>query len=452
MLKRVADCISRYSMFKNGQSAGVAVSGGADSVCLLHVLAELAPRWALRLSVLHMDHQLRGEESCQDAEFVRDLARRLGLEAHIREVDVGRLRDETGDNLEQAARRARRGFFQECLRSGLVDRVALGHTRSDQAETVLFRLLRGCGAAGLAGILPVTAEGFVRPLLEVDRTEVERYLRERGIAWREDSSNRDPAYARNRIRRQLLPSLVRDWNPALPATLARMAMLAHDEEEYWDGEIARLAAAHLVRESGAVLVRAGDLLSLARPVARRLIRRAIGEVKGDLRRVDLAHVEEILRLARRKQGSGRIRIPDVDVARSFEWIRLSRPAGPQEFRLAVPVPGSVALPTRPLSLSLSLSDWDETDCGLEWKPAWEPLQVRNWRPGDKYRPMGAASDEKIKDLFQRRKIPSWERASWPILTAGPTILWAWQFGPAADFVATPRSRRVLKIGVDADCA
>ncbi len=169
MLKRVAEFISRYNMFTHGQSVGVAVSGGADSVCLLHVLLELSSRWALRLTVLHLDHQLRGDESGEDARFVRDLAARLGLESVIQACDVRRLQAQTADNLEQAARRARRRFFLGCLESGLVSRVALGHTRSDQAETVLFRFLRGCGTAGLAGIFPVTREGCVRPLLDVDR-------------------------------------------------------------------------------------------------------------------------------------------------------------------------------------------------------------------------------------------------------------------------------------------
>ncbi len=152
-VERVAELIRRHAMFERGQRVGVAVSGGADSVCLLHVLVELAPRWDLRLSVLHLDHRLRGEESRGDAEFVRALAARLGLPFHAEEA--GSL---AGDNLEQAARRARRAFFLRLLADRRLDRVALGHTRSDQAETVLYRFLRGAGTAGLAGMRPVTRE------------------------------------------------------------------------------------------------------------------------------------------------------------------------------------------------------------------------------------------------------------------------------------------------------
>src|SRR5262249_10553666 len=152
---------------------GVAVSGGPDSVCLLALLRELAPRWDLRLTVLHLDHQLRGEESRQDALFVRDLAAAWELPFELREMDVAALCRQTGDTLEQAARSARLEFFRGFLRDGTLDRVAVGHTRSDQAETVLFRFLRGAGTAGLAGIRPVTAEGIVRPLLQIERSEIE---------------------------------------------------------------------------------------------------------------------------------------------------------------------------------------------------------------------------------------------------------------------------------------
>jgi tRNA(Ile)-lysidine synthase len=453
LLKRVAECISRYSMFEHGHKVGVAVSGGADSVCLLHVLLELAPRWALRLRVLHLNHGLRGEESREDAVFVREMAARLGLEADIEETDVGRLRAESGANLEEAAREARRRFFLKRLSAGLVDRVALGHTRSDQAETVLFRFLRGCGTLGLAGILPVTREGFVRPLAGVDRAETKQYLRGRNIPWREDSSNQDPAYARNRIRHELLPALERDWNPSLSETLAHMATLAQDEENYWDAEIGRLAGLHLARKAGAVLLRAESLRNLARPVARRLVRRAIQDAKGDLRRTEFNHIEAVLGLADKKSGHGRIQVPELDVLRSFDWIRLVREdAAGQDaggFRLPLSVPGTVDIPGSDSCLRLEMREGpsasNEMDYGLDGERAPGPLELRNWRPGDQYWPLGYTGPEKMKLLFQKHKVPLWERRKWPIIVSGETILWVRRFGPAAEYAATPLSRRVIGI-------
>src|ERR1039457_3522464 len=188
-------------MFQRGARVGVAVSGGADSVCLLHVLLELAPRWDLQLSVLHLNHRLRGEESDGDEDFVRELAERLELPVTVQAWDQSRQAGRPAPpNLEEAAREARLAFFAQAIKSGAVERVALGHTRSDQSETVLFRFLRGAGTAGLAGIRPVTAAGIVRPLLGVERFQVEAFLLERGIEWREDSTNVSFQLARNRIR------------------------------------------------------------------------------------------------------------------------------------------------------------------------------------------------------------------------------------------------------------
>ncbi|MGA2435564.1 MAG: tRNA lysidine(34) synthetase TilS, partial [Bryobacteraceae bacterium] len=259
MLERVRAEIARGKMFAPGARVGVAVSGGADSVCLLLVLRELAPEWDLKLCVLHVNHGLRGEESDADARFVEELAAKFGLEFHCRQADVRRIAADTGDNLEQAARRVRREFFRSFLESGRLKRVALGHTQSDQAETVLFRFLRGSGTAGLAGIRPVTPEGFVRPLLAVTRADVEEYLRARGAGWREDSSNRDLSFARNRIRHELLPTLTSGWNPALAAVLAGTASVAQDEEEYWRGVVDEVIGGQLLLKPPAVLFRAGWL-------------------------------------------------------------------------------------------------------------------------------------------------------------------------------------------------
>ncbi len=266
----------------------MAVSGGADSVCLLHMMVECFP--ALELSVLHLNHLTRGAESDADAAFVRDLAARLGLPFIYREQRIP-----ADENFEQAARRARHTFFVDCLKT--LDRVATGHTRSDQAETVLFRFLRGSGTAGLSGILPMTAEGIVRPLLHLTREQVERWLGDRGLTWREDSTNRDLKFARNRIRHELLPALARDWNPALTDALARTAAIAQDEEAYWAGIVSPLAAERLRLRPPAVLFRADALTSLPRAVARRLARRALEMAKGDLRAIDLSHVDALLQLA-----------------------------------------------------------------------------------------------------------------------------------------------------------
>jgi tRNA(Ile)-lysidine synthase len=460
VIARVLETIERFHMFQTGQRVGVGVSGGADSVCLLHVLFELAPRWNLHLSVLHLDHRLRGEESGEDARFVERLARELGLSFSLAEVDIAGLARERGENLEQCARNERRRFFSEFLRSGALDRIALGHTRSDQAETVLFRFLRGSGTAGLAGIRPVTKEGLVRPLIGIEREAVEQFLGARNIAWREDSTNASLDFARNRIRHELLPVLRREWNPAIAEMLAHTADWALEEESYWEAEIDRLSSRILVVKPPAVYFRADELRHLAPAAARRLARRAIETVKGDLRAIDFAHIAEVLTLASQPEGDGRIQVPGVDIYRSFEWLRLAPPGmdnlGNRNFRFPAPVPGNVPLPGGGYVIGLELienahvtelsdSRYNRKVNYLDWDRISGTLEVRNWRPGDQYRPVGHSGEEKIKLLFQQARIPLWERRSWPVITNQDQIIWARRFGPAADRVATFESRVVLKV-------
>jgi tRNA(Ile)-lysidine synthase len=450
---RIACTIERYRMLNRGQRVAVAVSGGADSVCLLHLLVELAEPWNLALSVLHVDHRLRATESRQDAEFVRALAARLGLPFHLCELDLS----SRGGNLEQDARNARLAFFHEQLRTGHADRVALGHTRNDQAETVLFRFLRGSGTAGLSAIRPTTEEGLVRPLIEIERNDIEGFLRERKIPWREDSSNSTTDFARNRIRHHLLPQLAATWNPAIVETLAHTAEFAQGEEAFWEQEIARLAALHLTRNGDSVLMRAESLAAMPLAAARRLARHAVHLAKGDLRGVDFRHIERILELAAAPGGAGRTQVPGLDVRRSFDWLRFGVSLPRKPYTLIPLVPGITTVPGTGFAISLELIEKTETtgltqnvyniEMGcLDWKRLAGSLQLRNWRFGDRYQPIGIPGAEKLKTLFQLQRIPAWDRGQWPVLTDGASIVWTRRFGAAAALAAGPESTIVLKVG------
>mgnify|MGYP001236183814 FL=1 len=453
MLQRVAGTIERHAMFSPGQRVGVAVSGGADSVALLYLLLDLRARWDLRLSLLHVNHHLRGEESEGDARFVRELARSLGLEFRCHEADVPGILNAEGGNLEQTARHIRREFFVGLIRSGELDRVAVGHTRSDQAETVLFRILRGAGTAGLAGIRPVTAEGIVRPLIDVSRAEVLEYLRARQIPWREDSSNQDRRFARNRIRHDLLPALERDWNPALTQVLAGMAEVARDEEDYWQEVVSSAARRHLIARPPEVTFEAKWLAGLHPALARRVVRAAIEQARGDLRRVDMIHVERVLSLARGAAIARRFEIPGLEAWRSCGWIRLAPPGhGCLDYDIEVQVPGRARPPGSGIELELELL-LCSSDCGynekeyeqLDWGRVGGALRLRNWRPGDQYRPRGRANPVKVNTLLQHARIPLWKRRSWPVLTREGAIIWVARFGAAAELAATPDSHAILKV-------
>jgi tRNA(Ile)-lysidine synthase len=453
-MERIAAGLAGYDGTEHNR-IGIAVSGGADSVFLLTALHELGRA----VAVLHVNHKLRGAESDADEAFVRKLASAAGLPCHVASLPPGE------GNTEQEARRLRYGFFADCIAGGICDSVATGHTLDDQAETVLFRFLRGSGSAGLSGIRPSTAEGIVRPLLPLRRDAIREWLTARNIAWREDTSNADLEYQRNRIRRNILPELSQ-LNPALPEVLASTADWARGEEEYWAGELNRLEPLYLDVAQETVLLRIEPFAQLPVAVQRRLLRRAIERVRGNLRSIGFHHVEAVRELMATREGSGRIQLPDLDVYRSFDQLRLA----PQNFdsrlerNFSVPmaIPGKTSIPERELAIGLELmarpnisaacrvynGDVNALDrATLRLAGSEGLLHLRNWRPGDQLARIGhpGSATVKIKTLFQDYRIPLWERRRWPVIVLGDAIVWTRRFGVAREFAASADSESILLV-------
>jgi len=243
VLAKVLTYIREHGLIQPGDRVIAAVSGGADSVALLRLLLELRPKLGIALAVAHFNHGIRGDEANADERFVRELTERFELELHCGSGDTPAFARAQKMSLETAARELRHRFFTELLPPGGDMKIATAHTRDDQAETVIMRVLRGAGLRGLAGIAPWQKEkSLVRPMLCVTRSEVEAWLNSLGQTWREDSTNRDLHHTRNRVRHELLPALRRDYNPAVDQTLADLAEIARAEEDYWSGQIGALAA------------------------------------------------------------------------------------------------------------------------------------------------------------------------------------------------------------------
>lgn len=443
VIDRVAATVERYGMTARGARIGVAVSGGADSVFLLNALGELG----LAAAVLHVNHRLRGAESDADEAFVRDLALRSGLPVYVLDCPL------TPGNVEQEARHARYEFFAAQIAAGHCDSVATGHTLDDQAETVFYRFVRGAGTAGLSGILPVTESRIVRPLIELRRSGIRAWLAERHIAWREDKSNANADLLRNRIRLRHLPELAASLNPSLPEVLASTAAWARAEEDYWTTELDRIEPRYLIRSPETVLIDTRPFLELAVAVQRRLVRRAILRVRGSLRSIDFRHIEAIRAMMSTREGSGRIQLPDLDIYRSFDWLRLAPPGFDsrlqRDFEAPVTVPGRTEVPGRLLTIDIELlSDpgvYNDGEQGLDWDRCIGSLVLRNWRPGDQFQRSGRPAAEKIKTLFQEFRVPLWQRRTWPVIADGNSILWTRKFGVASAFAAGPESRNVLRI-------
>jgi tRNA(Ile)-lysidine synthase len=463
LVERVRKIIPRYSMLAPGDRVGVAVSGGADSVVLLHILHRLISEFAIHLTVLHVNHCLRGNESDEDEQFVREMAGTFGLQF------IGTRKAPGPGNLEQEARRARREFFRTCREQHGIQKIALGHTRSDQAETVLYRFLRGSGTAGLAGMRAVTEDGLIRPLLDSSRTEVRAWAAREGILWREDSSNANEGFARNLLRNQVMPALTRDFNPNLEGILAGTAEVAAAEEAYWNEQIEPICRKILRRCDLGVVLPVNEIAGKDRAVQRRLVRRAVEELRGDLRSIDLRHIDAITELCHSQQGHDRVLIPGVDAMRSFGVLLLARPgelnASPRNYCVDITWDKRVELPFGAGIFELVTLNSNSQNCvnfkeesqfpnrevadldfdALMGQGTATRLQVRNWRPGDELLRAGHQRPEKIKSLFQEFQVLLWRRRHWPVAVANEEIVWARGFGAAARYLAKAETRRVLRI-------
>lgn len=431
-------------MAPEGARLGVAVSGGADSVFLLEALLELG----YELHVLHVNHGLRGEESEQDEQFVRQLARRRGLPVSVHRAAP----PPAGANLEQELRRIRYHFFQQARAEHRLERIATGHTRSDQAETVLLRLARGAGIRGLCGIHPVTRAGVIRPLIETGREEIRQWLLERGLAWREDSSNRDLQWRRNRVRAQVLPLLASTLNPRIEEMLARTAALAWEEERDWSRRVEEALEAAGNGEAPFV-VEVGWLRGLGPALGRRVVRRLLALASKSEASLSFEHAEAAWSLVLGDRGSGKVVVPGAMAWRSMDWIRFQplqpgarEPAGP----LRLDGPGEVRLgPWRIAAGGPAGQPWQaryNEGSELAAGAVDFPLTVRCWQPGDRFHPAGRPEPVKLKDLFQRSRIPLWERSEWPIVEAGGRIVWCRGFGAAAWAQRVPGGEAGLWIG------
>lgn len=431
-----------------------AVSGGADSVALLLVLHQLAGLGHLTLGgVAHLHHHIRGLDADEDAAFVGRLAERLSLPFMLEHADVPALAAANGQSLEVAGRHARLEFFARVAgdHSGIV---ALAHTRTDQAETLLLRLVRGAGARGLGGMAPRN-QHRIRPFLEETRDDLRAWLTARGESWREDATNADSRIARNLVRLEVMPRLAR-LNPGVEAALARAARLSAADAAVLD-RLAEVEAARLLHQDGsAVRFSMPEVRQLPEALARRVLRHALLIVWPG-RMPTLDDTDAIL-----ASRANRVRIGAVELELNADLAVLSNrgatPAPPRPETgaadvLTLQVPGAVRDPagrwemvaTGPVARSVSgTTRGDSTRVTLDAAALGRHLTIRSWRPGDRVQPLGLGGRKKLQDVFVDRKVPADERRYVPVVVAADgRIAWVAGHVIGEPFRVTPHSEAVV---------
>jgi tRNA(Ile)-lysidine synthase len=445
-------------LFRPGMRIAVACSGGADSVALLRTLLDRRKELGLVLSVAHMNHGIRGAESDSDAAFVEALAKQFELPFHLSRVDTPSTAETNRQGLEEAARSLRYAWFWELLADNHADAVVTAHTLNDQAETVLHRLLRGAWTEGLSGIFPaleadpktftardkplIPKPSILRPFLSATRVEIERYLQAIGQSWREDSTNRDTGYTRNRLRHELLPVLA-EYNPGIQDQLAHLAALARDEEAYWQLELTRLLPSLLlpgkaVRGGGRATdtLHAADSLAIEierlralHPALRRRVLRATASKLGANLEFDeterllaLCGLSDILTEKPARNGLKLQLEKGLRAERTPRELRLFRtgrqsdatdaPCNPAaEYRL--PIPGSVEAPAFGIRLEASV--------GHQAPASLPEGRLRARRPGDRVILRHSRSRLKISEALRRTRLPDADNL--PVLEWQGEIIW-----------------------------
>lgn len=455
LASKVEKTVLRHRLLTPGQRLLVAVSGGPDSVALLGVLWELHWRWAWQLTVGHVHHGLRGQDAEEDLAFVQNMAQALGLDFLWRRAQPGSLKVQ-GKSLQEAAREARYRFLEEMAAEIRAQAIALGHQADDQAETLLGALIRGAGLRGLAA-MPHRRGLLVRPLLEVGREEILRYLEEQRLNFRMDSSNKDPRYLRVRIREELLPLLKSRFNDGIRDVLCRTARLCALDEEYLGQKAERAGKALVQKEPGGIMISSKKFKKLPRALRLRVLRFGYAGIKGDAKGLGLKHAEAMDSLAFQQGPERWLDLPgNIRFGISGSDIVMVK-AGDLErgfFSYRITVPGHTCVPEAGMCIEWGF--WEVKD-GLPEGSGREvfmdmdcvqgPLVLRSPVPGDRLRPKGLGGSKKVQDLLVDAHVPRRQRWRVPILADESGVLWVVGHRLDQRISPGPCTKRILRARV-----
>ena len=480
--QRVLHFIQEQHLVLRQQKLVVAVSGGPDSVCLLHILVKLREKLGIRLHVAHLNHQLREAEAEADAQYVADLARQLDLPATIERRDVKAYQAKQRLSLEEAAREVRYTFLAQVAQSIGADRVAVGHSVDDHIETILMHLIRGTGTRGLRGLQPSSqwqspgsSLTIIRPLLPISREETADYCHQHQLKPRLDASNLSLSPLRNRIRQQLLP-LLQSYNPQVIEALLRTARIAADDLAFLDKEVARLWSEIAQEQGNTIILDKEKFVELPSALQRYLLRASIEKLLGNLKDIETRHIEEIV-AALNKPAGKRISLPEGLVF-SIEYARYLLGPDPSavspfpvlETEFALKVPGKTQLPGwQVVATIIDLQGESERgeaplthlpppflregDKGgglpnrltayFDLDKAGRKLTVRTRQPGDRFQPLGMGQPKKLNEFMIDRKIPHAWRRRIPLVCSPEHILWlvGWRIDERVK--VTGNTKRVL---------
>lgn len=457
MLTKVRNWINKHNILVEGDKVLVACSGGPDSLALLHILSALCPEYNIKVYVAHVDHMFRGVESAQEAKFVVDFCHERGIPCYHTAIDVPKAIRETNLSGQDASRILRYEYLRQVARELGGAKIATGHHRDDQAETVLINLLRGAGSVGIRGIQPINGD-LIRPLLTLKRQDIMEYCKEHQLDPRFDSSNSQTKYLRNRIRITLLPQLETEYNIAIKDALCRTATIVGDEHEFIRLTVKNMWQEVVLEQTAYLFINGERMTTIHIAVQREFFRMAIEKIHGSLTGISFHHVETLIELLATGRVGSMVQLPGgIMACKSYDGLYLSTKdlSQPRQVTYAgqfIIVPGTTLIPELGIMLIAELIDEkmpkSQASIGVfDWLALEKPLMVRIRRKGDRFHPLGFQGNKKLKDFFIDEKVPREQRDIVPIICAGNEIIWVGGYRQSEVGKVTAQTKKILQIRI-----
>lgn len=458
LLEQVKRTIDQYHLLEKGDRLIIGVSGGMDSMVLFHVLNTFRKTLNLFLVVAHVNHSLRPEESEREARLVQEEAERLDCPFEYGQFNVKEFQKTSGLSLQDAARKIRFQFFQTLLEKYEAHKIALGHHADDQVETVLLNLFRGSGLKGLKGMLPLREGRVIRPLLEVWRDEIEAFAVRHRIPYLLDSSNLQKEYLRNKIRLDLIPLIEKEYSPNFKAMVNKISKILREEDDCLEKEMEKVYQ-RIVREKKDVLsLKASEYRSLHSSIRRRLLRKMIGSWVGNgWARGKGWSMDSLIKKLNHPFDNFIWELPQgIYLEKSYDTLMLKRGQvkSVSPFEVELTTPGRTFIKeigheflveelekgaqVKELNVSPGVAFFDSRSLTF-------PLKVRNFRPGDRFQPLGVKGTQKLKEFFIDHKIPRFERMKIPLLVSGEMIAWVVGYRISEKVKVTDKTDKVIKV-------
>lgn len=430
---RFIDTIKKYKMLNSGDKVLIGVSGGPDSICLLHLLWRVKDELNIEIAVAHLDHMFRGYEAQQDAIFVKRLCEEMDVEFFTERIDVPKYIENTGYSPEDAARRIRYKFFEKVKSNIGATKIALGHNRNDHEETVLMNILRGSGLEGLIGIEPVRG-CYIRPILEFSRDEIEQYITEQEIGYRIDRTNLTSEYFRNKLRLELIPLIKNEYCPHFGSSLRRLSEIAKTDISFIENEVEKVWKDVVTQENNKIIFDLNKFLPLHEAIKRRIVRKAVELLSDDLKDFEYKHTLMVVDFIKNAASGSNLDLPKnlIGEKRYNKFALVKGPHRPSvNYCYDLSVPGKVYINEVGLTIEAALKIRDSNYqikadpliAQLDYDKIIGNLVIRNRKPGDRFFPLGFAHEKKLKDFFSDEKIPKEKRDQIPLVINNNQIVW-----------------------------